>query len=359
MTIEAPPSSATTAKSSRRTLWIALPIAAVVVIGLAIAAIVAIGSAAKPAPGNHIPSDPANYGADGASALAGIVGGHGVDVTTVRGLADLSVTPRPGPDTTVVVTNSAVMTGDTARAFAERVRGARRVVLIGPSTAALTRLDLPVTVGPDHWSGARVRADCSIAGISPTDEVTPGPESFITRPGARTASCFPDSPDELAPFASVGAQIVLVPADATHPETVVMDSTMTANAGLTDADNAGVAVRTIAGTDHVLWYVPSAADRVSGEDEQSILPAIVWPLFFLGFFVAVALMVWRGRRFGALASEPLPAVVKAIETTVSRGRLYRKAADSGRAAAILRIHTIASIARYLGLPSDPGRPQQR
>ena len=46
--------------------------------------------------------------------------------------------------------------------------------------------------------------------------------------------------------------------------------------------------------------------------------------------------LWRARRLGPLAIEPLPVVVKAIETTRSRGRLYRKAGDRAHAAAVLR-----------------------
>jgi hypothetical protein len=43
-------------------------------------------------------------------------------------------------------------------------------------------------------------------------------------------------------------------------------------------------------------------------------------------------------------------VVKAIETTQSRGRLYRKARDTGRAAQALRDRTTKRLAAYLGLP---------
>ena len=43
-------------------------------------------------------------------------------------------------------------------------------------------------------------------------------------------------------------------------------------------------------------------------------------------------------------------MVKAIETTQSRSRLYRKARDTGRAAQALRERSTRRLATYLGLP---------
>ena len=60
-------------------------------------------------------------------------------------------------------------------------------------------------------------------------------------------------------------------------------------------------------------------------------------------------IAWRVRRLGPLAIEPLPVVVKAIETTRSRGRLYRKAGDRAHAAARLRAATRTRAAERLRL----------
>ncbi len=68
-------------------------------------------------------------------------------------------------------------------------------------------------------------------------------------------------------------------------------------------------------------------------------------------------MLWRGRRLGPLATEPLPVVVKAIETTRSRGRLYRKSGDRAHAADALRSATRARAATRLRLGAvDASRP---
>ena len=50
-----------------------------------------------------------------------------------------------------------------------------------------------------------------------------------------------------------------------------------------------------------------------------------------------------------LAAEPLPVVVRAIETTRSRGRLYRRAGDRAHAARALRRATRARVTDRLRL----------
>ncbi|HYN66579.1 MAG TPA: DUF4350 domain-containing protein, partial [Ornithinibacter sp.] len=62
----------------------------------------------------------------------------------------------------------------------------------------------------------------------------------------------------------------------------------------------------------------------------------------------------RGRRLGRLVHEPLPVVVRAIETTESRGRLYRKAGDRTRAAAVLRAGSSERLVRRLAVGRGAG-----
>ena len=51
-------------------------------------------------------------------------------------------------------------------------------------------------------------------------------------------------------------------------------------------------------------------------------PGCCLALWLLGIAM-LAVIWWRGRRLGALASEPLPVTVRSLETTEARGRLYR------------------------------------
>jgi hypothetical protein len=48
-------------------------------------------------------------------------------------------------------------------------------------------------------------------------------------------------------------------------------------------------------------------------------------------------------------AEPLPVVVRAVETTEARGRLYRRASDRGRAASGLRAGSRSRLATRLGV----------
>ena len=64
-------------------------------------------------------------------------------------------------------------------------------------------------------------------------------------------------------------------------------------------------------------------------------------------------MLWRGRRLGPLVVEPLPVVVKAVESTQGRGRLYRRVRDRAHAAGILpRPPPRAGSPRASGSPGD-------
>ena len=68
-----------------------------------------------------------------------------------------------------------------------------------------------------------------------------------------------------------------------------------------------------------------------------LLPDWIVPgLWIAGAIAMLALLLWRVRRLGPLVIEPLPVDGKAIETTRSRGRLYRKAGDRAHAAEALR-----------------------
>ena len=103
-------------------------------------------------------------------------------------------------------------------------------------------------------------------------------------------------------------------------------------------------------TDRLIWYVPSLADIAAADStSRSITPAWFQPGLVLGTSAVVLLCLWRGRRLGRLVSEPLPVIVRAVETTESRGRMYRKSRDRTRALAVLQQATLKRLASSLGL----------
>ena len=119
-----------------------------------------------------------------------------------------------------------------------------------------------------------------------------------------------------------------------------------------DSDNAAIALHLLGQTGHLIWYVPSLADITASEStSRSIAPSWFQPGVALAASAVVFLSLWRGRRLGRLVTEPLPVIVRAAETTESRGRMYRKSRDRTRALTVLRLATRKRLTAYLGLSS--------
>ena len=134
---------------------------------------------------------------------------------------------------------------------------------------------------------------------------------------------------------------------------VVLGSTeVLSNGRLDEQGNAALALRTLGFSDHLVWYLPGIAD-VTTADAPKTLNELAPPwVAFLGpwlALVAVLAMVWRGRRLGPLVFEPLPVVVKAVETAEGRARLYHDAHAVDRAADNLRAGTLVRLSRILRL----------
>ena len=88
--------------------------------------------------------------------------------------------------------------------------------------------------------------------------------------------------------------------------------------------------------------------------DPSVWPPWTTPAIALLLAAVVLLALARGRRLGRLVREPLPVVVRAIETTESRGRLYRRAGDRSRAAAVLRAGAADRLAHRLAVGRGAG-----
>jgi hypothetical protein len=63
--------------------------------------------------------------------------------------------------------------------------------------------------------------------------------------------------------------------------------------------------------------------------------------------VALAAIAWRGRRLGPLVFEPLPVVVKAVETAEGRARMYHDSHAIDQARDNLRAGTLVRLAGKL------------
>ncbi len=314
----------------------------VAVLAAAVVAVAFLFVSQGPGPASSAPLDPRNPTANGAQALARVLESQGVRVVIARGEAELE---RAGADadTTVVVTRTSPLAESTTKSLARLASGAERLVLVAPDRAVLRYLAPEVTV-----TEARRAAQDLVAADCGTSDVRPG--ETLSRSQVEYTSALADA----ACFTHDGASVYLSLArrGATPPMVLLGSTSMPANDQITDDSNAAVMLRVLGHSGRVVWYVPSREDVPAGSDTGlgSLMPRWLGPVLALGGFAFLGLVLWRGRRFGRLVPEPLPVVVRAVETTESRGRLYRRARDASRAGATLQEATRVRLADYLGLP---------
>ena len=337
----------------RRGVWalgVAVGVAALVVMALA-----------TTAPDQLL--DPDDTGPTGAKAVVEVLRDHGVDVQVVRSI-DALADAEPGSGTTVVMANSAYVGQDSAAVMGDASASADRLVLLSPTADQLAALDLPLTSG-DVGAMVPVTAGCTST-VARTDDTAALVDVRLIPlergSGTPATLCFPlpnprgderQDRDEQGEDFGFGAAMATVPAGADHPEVVALGiSGAFTNRWVDEDSHAGLAVRALGHSPRLLWYQPGIGDLAGFDGESS---STAWPAWLApaSAVVATAILVLafvRGRRMGSLVSEPLPVVVRAAETTESRGRIYRRARDRGRAAASLRLGSTERLARRLALP---------
>lgn len=324
---------------------------AVVVCGL-----VALGALALATAQPSQDLDPDGTGPGGGKALVEVLRHHGVDVQVVRSAQDL-VDAAPAPGTTVVMADPEYLGHDSTTRLADASRRADRLVLISPTSEQLDALGLPLAATPAGEVGD-VRSGCSTRIAGPDDTVTVIDEGLVATETARGRSqlCFvlPDPGHSARPDASFGAAMATLPATTDHPEVVALGMAPAfTNRLLATASHAGLAVRALGHSPRLVWYQPGLGDLADASGAPVPSPWPVWldPAVVVLANAVLVLALVRGRRMGALVTERLPVVVRAVETTESRGRIYRRARDRERAARILRLATATRLARRLAVPT--------
>jgi hypothetical protein len=272
--------------------------------------------------------DPQNPGGDGAQALARVLDEQGVSVDVVRS-ADAFDRATTDSSTMVVVSAADRLGRSTTRRLLDHQGDAGLVVVTpGPELTALLDIgSYAVTTSPHRPVPAGCTSYDGLALQVPEAEAFDTDGCFRARGGVLLAEPRPG-------LTLLGASAALT------------------NDQILDGDNAAVALRLLGQRPHLVWYVPSLTDLVGrdGVSPSSLLPRWLTPALWLVLMTSVGLVVWRSRRLGPLAVEPLPVEVKAVETTRNLGRLYRRAGDRGHAAEALRSAARARLTERLRLP---------
>lgn len=296
--------------------------------------------------GDRTPLSIRNPAPDGARAAAEILGRHGVTVeqqdsldATVRAL---DAARHAGEGTTVLLYDRA---GYLGRDQLQYLGGATdRLVVLTPRLNTLQGL-----------TGGIVQA-----GVVQERTVVLAPDCVLPDPAAAgtvTARNGYLYDGEVECYTPPGGQGGLY-AGSEDGRTVVLGSTeILSNGALAEEGNAALVLRSLGAEQHLVWYLPGLSD-VPAAKEPVTLDELAAPwTHVLGpwlAFVALLAMFWRGRRLGPLVFEPLPVVVKAVETAEGRARLYHDARAVDRATEVLRAGTLVRLARTLRLGPDAG-----
>ena len=318
---------------------------------LGVAALAAIAIATTP-PGAAM--DPDDVGPGGGAALVAVLEQNGVDVETVSSIGEVRDALAEGDDdTSLVVANTSNLGTGAATTLRQETLGVDRVVVLSPSTDQLRALRADATALP-IGAAVRVESRCDIGTVDEGDSLVGIDVRYQPGSGVpSSAVCFPLTLDGSEGEGEHGVGLVQLPSTSAHPPmTVVGTTTGFTNGAITQEHNAAIALRLLGGSPRLIWYQPDVADLAgSGDatDDGSLLPDWLAPALGLLAAALVVLALVRGRRLGRLVREPLPVVVRAVETTESRGRLYRRAQDRPRAAAVLRLATLDRLRGRLGL----------
>lgn len=283
-----------------------------------------------------------NPSPDGGMALAQVLGDQGVTVHPTTSVAE--AIGLAGPGTTLLVADDYGMPDDVARSLT--ATGAQ-IVLVAPGPdllAAATDEVSHASRSPDLATPWPARCDDPDA-VAAGEVTTAGGKLRLTETAQDAQVCFSDS--------SGSGHYAVAPLDGDPDVTVRVldDATGLTNARVTTAGNAAIGLRMLGHEETVVWLVPerpTTAEEPGGI--SAMLPPWAVPLSVQLLLVVLVLALWQGRRLGPLATEDLPVVVRSSETTLGRGRLYRRSRAYGHAGASLRAGAADRVARRLGLP---------
>ncbi|WP_045729756.1 DUF4350 domain-containing protein [Pseudarthrobacter chlorophenolicus] len=287
--------------------------------------------------GDVVPLSVSNAGPGGARAIAQILGEHGVQVHDARNydsaMAALDSSSSP---TLLLYDRNGALDAQRLRDLAD---SSARVVVVSPRLETLRALDGGIRqagVVPDGTPA--LAPGCSLPDARAAGQVSGG-SGFVYDGGT---TCFRPSGSAAGVLAA-----------STDGRLVVLGSTaVLGNERLDELGNAALGLRLLGSSPDLVWYLPSLEDMdLTGSPRTLDELAPDWVRFIGPWLVVVALaaIAWRGRRHGPLVFEPLPVVVKAVETAEGRARLYHDYRAMDQARDNLRAGTLSRLAATLRL----------
>jgi Domain of unknown function (DUF4350) len=331
MTLTDTPVRRGVATQARRAGW---PVA---IVGLVVAAVAL--TLLVSGKGNSIPLDPNGAGPDGARALAQVLDHHGVDVVVERDQAGFVAAAQADRTATLMVSQTDLLSDDDVAAMRrDMTNTGRPVVLVAPSQRQLDVLAPGVRL-LDVVPGRVVDPQCTDPVASRAGAADAGGHTYAIDNGLPATGCYPVG----------GAASYLVVSNAS-PTVIIGQADLLTNQELARDGNAALAIGALGRSDAVIWFVPGGEGVGTAQHSLgSVLPSWVGWVVLQLLVVTLICMLWRGRRLGRLVPEPLPVIVRAVETTEGRARMYRRSRAHDRAAATLRAATISRLRERTGL----------
>ncbi|MGO1884008.1 MAG: DUF4350 domain-containing protein [Citricoccus sp.] len=289
---------------------------------------------------------PVSAAPQGAQAVVRVLQGHGITVHPADSLDDAVALAGEHPEAPVLFHDA---NGHLPAAGLDQLAAAvsaDRRVLVEPDFQTLQRLAPSVSQAGQVPDGDRLGSGgrCRIAMGREAQSVPAAGRAYRD---ADASACFPVPETAAGPSGS--AHTVL----ETSEGTVVLG-----NHGVFSNEAAGqdghpvLSLWSLGQSTDVVWYLPGLSDVAvdpGPPTTDQLLPDWVRPAGVWLIICLVVLMLWRGRRHGPLAVEPLPVVVPASETAVGRARLYERFGHHGAAARSLRAATLVRLSRALSL----------
>jgi hypothetical protein len=292
--------------------------------------------------------DPDNTGRGGTRAVAEVLRQQGVEVRRVT-TVDAAVGVADRGSTLVVVNPDLLDEG-----MLDRLGGTGAdLVLVQPGLSVLSHLDLDITVA-DGTATGRAEPRCDLPAARTAGRIRSGGRLYrLTSPAGEGAVCYPGrGPATRGTYVSTER--------SGHRVLVLGQSDVLVNEHVSEDGNAALALHSLGANEHLVWLVPDPL-ALGVEDPPTVLellPAAVRWLMVPLLLAVLSALYWRSRRMGRLVAEPLPVVVRSVETHEGRARLYRRAGARDRAAATLRTAALRRIAARLALTSAETTPEQ-